>query len=67
MFRELISTVAVLAFVASVGVACSRQGDWIIARLKVERANQSAPIDFENVGADVAYIHGKHCIDGRTF
>jgi hypothetical protein len=28
---------------------------------------EDVPVDFEHVGSDPEYVHGAHCIDGRTF
>lgn len=28
---------------------------------------KSIPVDYEHVGNDLEYVHGSHCIDGRTF
>lgn len=32
---------------------------------RIERAD--IPVDFEHTGRDAEYMHGAHCIDGRTF
>ena len=38
-------------------------------RIGSSRLNADVPFDFDNMSAsaDVGYVHGSHCIDGRGF
>ena len=67
-----------LKFALFIGLFCSLTGMLLQAADYVPRETvgmdphdaadfSSIPIDYEHTGSDAEYVHGKHCIDGRSF
>lgn len=54
-------------FALFIGLFCSLTGMLLEAASYVPRGTAVVDTQFQTSGVDAEYVHGTHCIDGRSF